>query len=139
VKYLLDTNACIALITGEPEAVRIRFRQALTQGATVSVSTIAAFELWYGVAKSGRPTANAERVETFFSGPVDVLQFDDEDAQPAGTMRAMLETRGTPIGAYDVLIAGQALKLGAVLVTDNEREFGRIPRLIIENWTQPAN
>jgi tRNA(fMet)-specific endonuclease VapC len=137
VKYLLDTNACIALINGEPNTVRIRFRQALKHGATVSVSTVAAFELWYGVAKSGRPAANAERVETFFSGPVDVLQFDDADARSAGNMRANLEKRGTPIGAYDLLIAGQALKLGAVLVTDNEREFGRVPHLVIENWTQP--
>jgi tRNA(fMet)-specific endonuclease VapC len=137
VKYLLDTNACIALINGEPRAVRIRFRQALKRGATVSISTVAAFELWYGVAKSARPTANAERVETFFSGPVDVLQFDDADARSAGNIRGQSERRGTPIGAYDVLIAGQALKLGAVLVTDNAREFGRVPGLVIENWTQP--
>jgi tRNA(fMet)-specific endonuclease VapC len=136
VRYLLDTNACIAIINGQPEAVRTRFRRALDGGATISVSTIVAFELWYGVGKSGRPEFNARRVETFFSGPVEVLAFDDDDARSAGLVRADIEKAGTPIGAYDVLIAAQALNLGAVLVTDNEREFKRIPQLVLENWTQ---
>jgi tRNA(fMet)-specific endonuclease VapC len=137
VRFLLDTNACIALINGNPETVRIRFRGAIKDGATVGVSTVVAFELWYGVAKSARREFNAQRVETFFSGPIEVLTFDDDDARVAGRIRAELEEAGTPIGAYDVLIAAQALNLEATLVTNNENELRRVPRLIVENWTRP--
>lgn len=137
MRYLLDTNACIAIINARPELVRTRFQGALERGGTVAVSTVSAFELWYGVAKSGRPEFNAQRVETFFSGPVEILGFDDDDARSAGLLRAHLERAGTPIGAYDVLIASQALTADAVLITDNEREFARVPDLTTENWTRP--
>ena len=134
--YLLDTNACIALINGAPARVRDRFAEVVGNGSTVSVSTVAVFELWYGVAKSAKRDFNARRVEAFLSGPVDVMPFEDEDAQRAGVVRAMLERKGTPIGPFDVLIAGQALARRATVVTTNESEFSRVTGLAREDWTR---
>jgi tRNA(fMet)-specific endonuclease VapC len=135
VNYLLDTNTCIAIINGTPAVTRERFRDAVAGGATVSVSAVAAFELWYGVAKSARREFNERRVEAFFSGPVDLVLFDDGDAQSAGRLRAALERKGTPIGAYDLLIAGQALARKATVVTANAKEFSRVVGLAREDWT----
>lgn len=68
MNYLLDTNACIAIINANPVSVRARVAEAVSSGSQIFVSAVAAFELWYGVAKSSRPAANAERVEAFFAG-----------------------------------------------------------------------
>jgi tRNA(fMet)-specific endonuclease VapC len=132
--YLLDTNACIALINGNPSQVRERFQRTIATGDSITVSSVVAFELWYGVAKSTSKVANTERLEAFFAGPLDLLAFDDEDARTAGTVRAVLEAGGTPIGAYDLLIAGQALRHGATLVTANVSEFSRVSGLTWEDW-----
>jgi tRNA(fMet)-specific endonuclease VapC len=134
VTYLLDTNACIALINGHPESVRRRFDRALTKGDDLATSSIALFELWYGATKSARVKANAARIAVFMSGPIEVIEFGADDAEEAGRVRAALEALGTPIGAYDVLIAGQALRLGATLVTANSDEFSRIKRLRLQDW-----
>jgi len=134
VNYLLDTNACIALINGKNALVRARFEKAIDAGGQVLVPTVAAFELWYGAAKSDRPEANARTVETFFAGPVRLLAFEEEDARRAGAVRAALEMAGKPIGAYDVLIAGQALGHKLTLVTANAGEFGRVKGLAWEDW-----
>jgi tRNA(fMet)-specific endonuclease VapC len=136
VKYLLDTNACIALINDKMPAVRTRLQRALAQEAEITVSSIVAFELWYGVAKSARVEANARLVDTFFAGPVTLLAFDPEDAKVAGRIRAELEIAGKPIGAYDVLIAGQALRHQLTLITANGREFGRVKGLDWEDWAK---
>ncbi len=138
MSHLLDTNACIAIIKGHPPPVRTRFLQAVTAGTGVAVPAVVAFELWYGVAKSARKAANAARLEAFLAGPLDLLPFDDEDARVAGEIRATLEASGTPIGAYDVLIAGQALRRGATLVTANVAEFARVAGLAWENWSLPS-
>ena len=132
--YLLDTNACIALINGTEANVRRRFRRAVTRDSVVLLSSIVAFELWYGVAKSQRKDSNRQRLEAFFAGPLEWTLFDEDDAQAAGTVRAELEAAGTPIGAYDVLLAGQARRRGAVLVTSNTKEFARVTRLKWEDW-----
>jgi tRNA(fMet)-specific endonuclease VapC len=134
VSYLLDTNACIALINGRSAPVRARFEKVIHDGAQVFVSSVAAFELWYGAAKSARPEANARLVETFLAGPVELLAFEGEDAKRAGELRGGLEKRGKPIGAYDVLIAAQALRHKLTLVTSNAREFARVPGLDWEDW-----
>jgi tRNA(fMet)-specific endonuclease VapC len=140
VTYLLDTNACIALINGKPAEVRRRFEVAASAGATITTSSVVVFELWYGVAKSARPGANAERLSAFLGGPIDVLDLGTEDAREAGKVRAALEAVGRPIGAYDLLIAGQALRSGARLVTANGGEYTRVADLEWEDWTvrQPA-
>src|SRR5580693_3219549 len=119
VDYLLDTNACIALINGLLPSVRTRFDKALDRGARIHVSSIVAFELWYGVAKSSRPEWNAKRVEKLFTGPITLLPFEEEDAQAAGRVRAVLEMSGKLIGPYDLLIAGQALRRELALITAN--------------------
>src|SRR5690242_3751987 len=106
--YLLDTNACVALINGSPEPVRKRFSKAVGAGEEVWVPPVSVFELWYGVAKSVQTEANARRVKMFLEGPVRVLEFGEEDARYAGEIRCTLERMGRPIGAYHVLIAGQA-------------------------------
>jgi tRNA(fMet)-specific endonuclease VapC len=132
--YLLDTNACIALNKGEPPPVRARFAKAIHAGAQVWVSVIVLYELWYGVAKSGRSKENAEDLATFLGGAVRVQSFEEQDAREAGKVRAALERIGKPIGAYDVLIAGQALSRGLTLVTANTKEFGRVKGLVWEDW-----
>ena len=132
--YLLDTNACIALNKGEPASVRARFDKAIRAGAHVWISGVVLYELWYGVAKSGRPKENAEDLATFLGGPIRVQGFEEQDAREAGEVRAALERIGKPIGAYDVLIAGQARSRGLKLVTANTREFGRVKGLDWEDW-----
>jgi tRNA(fMet)-specific endonuclease VapC len=135
--YLLDTNACIALINGQPTTVRTRLQKADAAGARILVSSIAIFELWYGVAKSARPDFNRKRLEIFLAGPVAALPFEDADAETAGSIRATLEAAGKPIGAYDLLIAGQAMRHQLTLITTNVREFARIKGLNWQDWTKP--
>jgi tRNA(fMet)-specific endonuclease VapC len=140
VSFLLDTNACIALINeigrGRPSSVRLRLERVVGSGTEVHIPSVVAFELWYGVARSARPEANAKRVETFLAGPMTLLPFDEEDAKAAGRIRAAIEAAGKPIGPYDVLIAGQALRRQLTLVTANVREFARIKGLLWEDWAK---
>jgi tRNA(fMet)-specific endonuclease VapC len=132
--YLLDTNACIALINGTEINVRRRFKRAVARESVMLLSSIVAFELWYGVAKSQRKDSNTQRLETFLGGPLEWALFDEDDARAAGTVRAELETVGRPAGAYDVLLAGQARRRGATLVTSNTKEFARVQGLKWEDW-----
>jgi len=134
--FLLDTNACIALINGKPPAVRTRLKKALDGGSQLFVSSVVAFELWYGVEKSAQRETNAKRVEIFFAGPVSLLPFEEEDARVAGRVRAALEKAGRPMGAYDLLIAGQALRHKLTLVTANAKEFARVSGLLWEDWSK---
>jgi tRNA(fMet)-specific endonuclease VapC len=137
VNYLLDTNACIALINGNPPSVRAKFRKVTDLGGQVFVSSIALFELWYGVAKSSRRDFNKKRLEAFFAGPIHPLSFEDQDAESAGAIRADLESIGKPIGAYDLLIAGQAMRNKLTLITANLSEFARIKELAWADWARP--
>jgi tRNA(fMet)-specific endonuclease VapC len=137
VDYLLDTNACIALINGDPATVRTRMQKATAAGGHVLVSSVAVFELWYGVAKSTGQDFNRKRLETFLAGPILVLPFEDADARVAGSVRAALEASGKPIGAYDVLMAGQALRHQDTLVTANVSEFSRVKGLAWQDWARP--
>lgn len=132
--YLLDTNACIALINGTPKEVRRRFQRAVVKEALILLSSVVVFELWYGVAKSQRKDSNTQRLEAFLAGPLEWTLFDHEDAREAGTVRAELEVAGIPVGAYDVLIAGQARRRSATLVTSNVGEFDRVAGLKWEDW-----
>ena len=136
MNYLLDTNACIALINGKPPAVRAKFQKATDAGAQVFVSSIALFELWYGVAKSSPREFNKKRLEVFLAGPVHPLPFEDVDAELAGAIRADLESIRKPIGAYD-LIAGQAMRNKVKLITANLSEFARIKALAWADWGKP--
>jgi tRNA(fMet)-specific endonuclease VapC len=132
--YLLDTNACIALINGAEVNVRRRFQRAAAHQSVMLLSSIVAFELWYGVAKTQRKDSNSQRLEAFLAGPLEWTLFDEDDARAAGSVRAELETMSKPVGAYDVLLAGQARRRGATLVTSNTKEFARVKGLKWEDW-----
>jgi tRNA(fMet)-specific endonuclease VapC len=135
VNYLLDTNAVIALLKNQPPGMRSRLRRVMSRGASIFVSSVVLYELWYGVARSGHRSENTERLRVFLSGDISVVPFDEEDALAAGDLRAELEAAGTPIGPYDLLIAAQALRIGATLVTANVSEFARVPGLAWQDWT----
>jgi tRNA(fMet)-specific endonuclease VapC len=134
----LDTNAVIAAINLRPRHVRDRLERALVDNVVVGIPTVALFEMWYGAKKSARPQANTAALATFLTLDVTPWPFEPEDAEEAGDIRAALERAGTPIGAYDILIAAQARRRGAVLVTANAREFTRVPGLKTDNWASPA-
>ncbi|MCC7531818.1 MAG: type II toxin-antitoxin system VapC family toxin [Candidatus Melainabacteria bacterium] len=136
--YPLDTNAVIAILEGQPAIVRDRLRGAMSASPELIVSTIVLFELWYGVARSAQRKENAERLRVFLSGDITIAPFEDEDAVLAGDMRAALQAAGTPIGSYDLLIAAQALRTGATLVTANVGEFSRIGGLAWQDWSKKA-
>lgn len=134
MEYSLGTNACIAVINGTPPALRTMIAEAVGQGSLLCVSAVVLHELWLGAAKSARAADNAERIQAFLAGPLQVLPFDEADARAAGEVRARLQRAGTPIGAYDTMIAGQAIRRGITLVTANSREFARIDGLMWEDW-----
>lgn len=98
------------------------------------VSSVVTFELWCGVAKSQRKEANTQRLLAFLAGPLEWTLFDEEDAREAGAVRAELEIAGRPIGAYSVLISGQARRRGATLVTAKVGEFERVAGLKWADW-----
>ena len=134
MNYSFDTNACLALINGSPPQVRQRLAQAAAAGGALVVSSVVVFELCYGAAKSARVEANRRRLQTFLSGPLSTVEFDADDAAESGEIRAQLERAGTPIGAYDLLIGGQARRRGLTLVTANVSEFARVEGLVWEDW-----
>ena len=129
MRYLLDANAVIVLLNGtNPKLARRLRRESL---ADVGVSAIVLHELYYGAFRSSRPAANLAVVDQLqFS----IVTFEKEDARSAGQVRAQLRVKGTPVGPYDVLIAGQALGRRLVLVTHNRREFARVAGLVTEDW-----
>jgi len=133
--YLLDTNIVVALLRNKPARVRERLRRAVSENATIIMSSVVLFELWYGVARSGRRQENTERLRLFLSGNVSVLSFEEGDAAIAGDLRTTLELGGTMIGPYDLLIAAQALRTSATLATANVSEFARVNGLMWEDWT----
>ena len=129
--YMLDTNICIYAIKNKPEQVLRRIKNNLPKGLCISTITLA--ELMHGVEKSMYPEKN--RVALFlFLSILDVLPFDDLAAAEYGDICAFLQKRGNPIGTMDALIAGHARSEDLILVTNNVREFERVPELKIENW-----
>jgi tRNA(fMet)-specific endonuclease VapC len=130
----LDTNAVIAVLNQTGSRVEGRLRVVLKNGNPVAISAVVLVELWHGAHKSARTERNAKRIEEFLAAPILVLPFDADDAHEAGQIRATLERFGTPIGPYDILIAAQARRRGATLVTANAREFTRVPGLKTEDW-----
>ncbi len=134
----LDTNAVISAVNQRKPSVRRRLEQALVDRITVGIPAVVLYEMWYGVRKSGRPQANAAVLANFLALDVTLWPFESEDAKEAGDIRAALERAGTPIGPYDILIAAQARRRNAVLITANEHEFARVPGLKTEDWASPA-
>lgn len=133
----LDTNAVIAAISRRAPAVRTRLERALVTGADIGISVVTLYELRTGIAKSARPQANTAALAAFLALDVTPWPFEPEDAAEAGDIRAALERSGTPIDPYDILIATQARRRGALLVTADTREFAPVPGLKIEDWARP--
>lgn len=131
---LLDTNIVIAIINGRDAAIQARFRDRVAEPGALAVSSVVLFELRYGYARSDRAAQMAALLDAFLSAGIEVLDFDSGDAAEAGLVRAELEAAGTPIGAYDTLIAGQARCRGCTLITRNIREFARVRGLTVDDW-----
>jgi tRNA(fMet)-specific endonuclease VapC len=130
MRFLLDTNICIYAMKQEPKVLK---RLLAHDRADVAISVITEAELRTGAAKSSTPAPTLRRVENFLR-PIEVLDFVSADAAAYAQLRAKLERAGTPIGAMDTLIAAQAAARKLTLVSNNEREFGRVAGLKIENW-----
>jgi tRNA(fMet)-specific endonuclease VapC len=131
---LLDTNICIHVINAKPPAVLERFRQH--RMGEIGLCSVVAAELAYGVAKSCS-ARNRQALEMFLATLI-ILPFDDAALWAYGDLRAELERKGTPIGALDTMIAAHALSQQSTLVTNNTREFARVPGLALENWVQQS-
>jgi tRNA(fMet)-specific endonuclease VapC len=132
LKYLLDTNIVIYIVKRRPLAVLDIFNR---HHGRMAVSAITVAELIHGAEKSEFPARNLAVVEDFFSR-LAVLPYTAEAAWHYGSIRATLERNGQPIGVNDLHIAGHARTLGLTLVTNNLREFKRVPGLLLENWVE---
>jgi tRNA(fMet)-specific endonuclease VapC len=130
LKFMLDTNICIFTIKNRPAVVREAFKRHHGQ---MCISTITLMELIYGAEKSSYPERNLAEVESF-AARLEVLSYDQAAAAHSGQLRAELARAGTPVGPYDQMIAGHARSQGLILVTNNVREFERVPGLRIEDW-----
>ncbi|MEE8430001.1 MAG: type II toxin-antitoxin system VapC family toxin [Candidatus Desulfatibia sp.] len=133
MKYLIDTNICIYIINKRPAAVIKKFKQF--ELGEIGISTITVSELQYGVAKSTYRKKNEVRLEEFLA-PLEILTYDQTAARVYGDIRFQLEKRDRPIGPLDLLIAAHAISQDLVLITNNDKEFKRIKKLEIENWTK---
>lgn len=129
MSYLLDANAVIALLNDRNSQLAQRAR--LCKPTDIFISSIVVQELFYGAFKSQRSEYNVSLIDQL---QFEVLDFDKEDARVAGEVRAGLAVQGTPIGPYDVLIAGQAKARNLILITHNTSEFERVPGLSIQDW-----
>lgn len=129
MRFLLDANAVIALLNDASSRAAQRARRQ--SPSDVAISAIVVHELFYGAFKSRRVTQNVAVIDALQFA---VLEFDREDARRAGEIRALLASKGSMIGPYDVLIAGQAVARNMILVTNNTNEFGRVPGLRVEDW-----
>ena len=132
MRYLLDTNICIYLIKKSPAHILEKIRGI--QVGDAGISSITLSELEYGVAKSSNPQQNRDALSAFLT-PFEIHSYDQSAATYYGAIRSYLEKKGILIGPMDLLIAAHALSLSLTLVTNNVREFKRVPDLQLENWS----
>lgn len=131
MKYLLDTNICVYIINQKPVRVIQRLQNQNVNDICISVITLA--ELEYGVAKSAFQERNKLALAQFLV-PFEIIPFSEVAAATYGRIRTVLEKTGSLVGAFDLLIGAQALSENLIVVTNNEKEFRRIPGLMVENW-----
>ena len=131
MRLMLDTNICIALIKQKPAGVLKRFNDF--QVGDICISSVTLAELRYGVAKSQFQEKNQAALDDFIL-PLEIAVFDESAANYYGALRASLERKGTPIGAMDLMIGAHALSQNLTIVTNNVREFNRIPNLVVVDW-----
>ena len=128
--YILDTNTLIYFFKG---IGKVADNLLAVSPKDIGIPAVVLYELEYGIAKSSSPKKRTKQLEELCA-LVKVLTFGNEEAKTSATIRAALEKKGTPIGPYDVMIAGTALSNQGVLVTSNTKEFRRVPRLQIIDW-----
>lgn len=133
IKFMLDTNICIFTIKNKPQNVREAFNR---HNGQLCISSVTLMELIYGAEKSAAPEKNLTVIEGL-SARLEVLPFDNDAAAHTGMIRSELAKAGTPIGPYDDMIAGHARSRGFIVVTNNLREFERVPGLRVEDWAHP--
>lgn len=132
ISHVLDTNAVIGLIGGKSKTLVKRILDSPL--GSIGVPSIVVHELYFGAQKSARVQQNLETLRLILAD-FPILDFDLADAFSAGEIRAALVAKGTPIGPYDVLIAGQAKTRKLVVITNNIKEFQRVEGLLVEDWT----
>lgn len=132
LKYMLDTDIAIYTVKDKPKAVRDAF---VARDGQLCISAVTQMELIYGAERSSDPARNLREVEGFMAR-LDVLPFDGGAAIHTGQIRAELARAGKPIGPYDQMIAGHARSTGLILVTNNVKEFARVPGIRVENWAR---
>jgi tRNA(fMet)-specific endonuclease VapC len=132
--FCLDTNIIIHAVNERRPNISKRLDFELAKGTKLFVPSIVLFELNYGIAKSNRAEKTMLLLKQFFVAQFEFPAFTSEDAHHAADIRAYLESRGTTIGVYDILIAAQARRLGAILVSENRKEFERVPSLMVTDW-----
>jgi tRNA(fMet)-specific endonuclease VapC len=132
IKYMLDTNILIYTIRNRPKKVRDAFKK---HADYLAMSTVTLGELIYGAEKSAQSVRNLADIEAL-AARMDVVPFDSQAAIHFGQVRAELAKSGKLIGPFDLMIAGHARSLGLILVTNNLREFKRVPGLRVENWAR---
>lgn len=133
MRYMLDTNICIYSIKHKPEQVFLRLQEHEPEDICISSVTYA--ELVHGVEKSQAIEKNRLALALLLAN-IEILNFDANAAESYGKIRADLEKQGTPIGPLDMMIAGHAKSLGYTVVTNNTKEFNRVPGLKLENWAE---
>lgn len=135
MRFMMDTDTCIYILKQRPPEVIQAMKNQYINNLCISTITLA--ELEYGVAKSQHVSSNQTALLKFLA-PIAVMPFDDSAAVKYGQIRAYLQGNGMKIGPYDLLIAAHALSKGLILVTNNTREFARVPGLSMENWVQKS-
>ena len=128
--FILDTNTLIYFFKG---LGNVADNLLAVSPKDIGIPAVVLYELEYGIAKSSSPKKRTKQLEELCA-LVEVLTFGNEEAKTSATIRAVLEKKGTPIGPYDVMIAGTALSKQGVLVTSNTKEFRRVPKLKIVDW-----
>ncbi len=131
MKYLLDTCTVSDFVKGQPSVLS---RIKATPPNWVAVSSVTRMEIEFGLILNPERARKLAPVLDAFLNAITTLPFDAADAQAAGAVRASLQSRGQPIGAYDVMIAGSGLARGLIVVTSNMGEFQRVSGLVVENW-----
>jgi tRNA(fMet)-specific endonuclease VapC len=133
MRYLLDTNTCIAAMRQDALVLQ---RLARLPPSECAISTITSYELYTGIEKCAAPAKELAKVQLLLATVIELV-FDSQAARDAGRIRAFLESMGCMIGPYDVLLAGHARSAGLTLVSANTGEFSRVPGLSLENWQAP--
>lgn len=137
--FMLDTNICSFIMRERPLAVLDRLQAAITRQSAIVISVVSYYEIMLGVVSHRASPRHAPLAQAFVARLSAILPWDRLAADRAAGIHRVLAAKGTPIGAADTMIAGHAIAAGCVLVTNNLREFSRVPELHIEDWTVGAS